>query len=126
MCLYRYDDSASGSVPESEPDPEPEEPGPAGPLYVPVRPGPAHAATLRLFRTAPGIRTAVGFTDAGLLAAVLGADEPWIVLSEPALRALAEAVGVTRLTLDPVLCPHPVRTAAGAPRGNARAVTRAA
>ncbi|WP_426362447.1 hypothetical protein [Streptomyces sp. E-08] len=42
MCLFRYDD-----------DPEPEERHPAGPLYVPVRPG-APAVTVRLTRP-PGV-----------------------------------------------------------------------
>lgn len=34
-----------------EEDPEPSERFPAGPLYVPVRPGPAAACAARLFRT---------------------------------------------------------------------------
>lgn len=136
MCLHAYDndndsaddDSGSGTAPE--PEPEPEEQVPAGPLYVPVRPGPARTAALRLFRTAPGTRTAVAFTGPGPLAAALGPDAPWIVLCESALRALAEPLGVTRLTLDPVLCLPPVRSAAGssagAPLATARPAARAA
>ncbi|GGT90049.1 hypothetical protein GCM10010289_07730 [Streptomyces violascens] len=42
-------------------DPEPCERTPAGPLFVPVRPGPAGCAARR-FRTPLGDRTAVGFT----------------------------------------------------------------
>ncbi|TXS44324.1 hypothetical protein EAO77_34895 [Streptomyces sp. t39] len=132
--MYTYDndttDDDSGSGPAPEPEPEPEEQVPAGPLYVPVRPAPAHAAALRLFRTAPGPRTAVAFTCPGLLAVALGPEASWIVLSESALRALAEPLGVTRLTLDPVLCLPPVRTtadeSAGAPHGTSRPAARAA
>lgn len=81
-------------------DPEPSERVPAGPLYVPVRPGPA-GCSARFFRTPPGERTAVGFTSEERLTATLGADQSWIRLSEPALRALAEPLGVRRLTVDP-------------------------
>ncbi|MEN8651907.1 SAV_915 family protein [Streptomyces sp. 21So2-11] len=119
MCLFLYDD-----------DPEPEERVPAGPLYVPVRPGPAHAA-LRLFRTPLGARTTVGFTNPAMLAAALGRDQDWIVLSEPALRAMAAPLGVNRLTLDPMLTLPAVRTAtaaasAVAPLGAPETSTRAA
>ncbi|WP_405996796.1 SAV_915 family protein [Streptomyces sp. NBC_00829] len=118
MCLFLYDD-----------DPEPEEQVPAGPLCVPVRPGPGRAA-LRLFRTPLGARTAVGFTSPALLAAALGTEQPWIVLSEPALRAMAEPLGVTRLTLDPTLTAPAVRAAvenrSAAPLGATGTTTRAA
>ncbi|MBL1116521.1 hypothetical protein JK364_29630 [Streptomyces sp. 110] len=84
-------------------DPEPDEPVPAGRvLYVPVRPGPAGSA-LRVFRTPHGGRTAVGFSTRRRLTAVLGARQPWIRLGEPALRALAEPLGATSLTVDPRL-----------------------
>ncbi|WP_405982433.1 SAV_915 family protein [Streptomyces sp. NBC_00158] len=89
MCLFQYDD-----------DPEPEERVPAGLLHVPVRPGAAEVA-VRMFRTPLGARTAVGFTDPGLLAAVFGAEQPFIRLSEQALRAMAEPLGVELLTVDP-------------------------
>lgn len=39
-------------------DPEPSERVPAGPLFVPVRPGPAGGCPARLFRTPLGGRTA--------------------------------------------------------------------
>ncbi|MER5760568.1 SAV_915 family protein [Streptomyces sp. NPDC002082] len=81
-------------------DPEPSEPVPAGPLYVPVRPGPA-GCSARFYRTPPGERTAVGFTSEARLTATLGTHQSWIRLSEPALRALAEPLGVGRLTVDP-------------------------
>lgn len=82
-------------------DPEPSERFPAGPLYVPVRPGPGAACAARLFRTPLGDRTAVGFTSSRQLAATLGPDQPWIRLAEPALRALTAPLGVTTVTVDP-------------------------
>ncbi|MFD8985512.1 SAV_915 family protein [Streptomyces sp. NPDC059564] len=96
-------------------DPEPCEPVPAGPLHVPVRPGPA-GCTARFFRTPPGERTAVGFTSVERLTATLGADQPWIRLSEPALRALARPLGIGLLTVDPQLC-APATTPEPAPAG---------
>ncbi|MFE6622703.1 SAV_915 family protein [Streptomyces sp. NPDC057740] len=84
----------------SDEDPEPSDRFPAGPLYVPVRPGPA-ACAARLFRTPLGDRTAVGFTSLRRLTATLGPDQPWIRLAEPALRALTAPLGVTTVTVDP-------------------------
>ncbi|MEU3403346.1 SAV_915 family protein [Streptomyces sp. NPDC006670] len=110
MCLFTYED-----------DPEPEERVPAGPLYVPVRPGTGEVA-VRLFRTPLGARTAVGFTRAERLAAVLGAGHPWIRLSEPALRALAEPLGVASLTVDPSLTAPAAAPTVGAPTGAAGTV----
>ncbi|WP_438310241.1 SAV_915 family protein [Streptomyces sp. HUAS TT3] len=89
MCLFQYDD-----------DPEPEERILAGPLYVPVRPGGAEVV-VRLFRTPLGARTSVGFTSPDRLAATLGAEQPWVRLSESALRSMAEPLGVSLLTVDP-------------------------
>ena len=81
-------------------DPEPSDRFPAGPLFVPVRPGPSGCAA-RLFRTPLGDRTAVGFTTRRRLAATLGPDQAWIRLCEPALRALTVPLGVTTVTVDP-------------------------
>ncbi|WP_328907212.1 hypothetical protein OG230_31885 [Streptomyces sp. NBC_00234] len=93
-------------------DAEPGEPSPAGLLCVPVRPG-AEGCVTRLFRTPVGGRTAVAFTDADRLTAVLGAAQPWIVLAEPALRALMEPLGIHELRIDPVLtAPTPAVTIA--------------
>ncbi|MEU8465312.1 SAV_915 family protein [Streptomyces sp. NPDC029003] len=103
-------------------DPEPCERVPAGPLLVPVRPGPA-GCTARFFRTAPGERTAVGFTTAERLRATLGADQPWIRLSEPALRALARPLGIRLVTVDPQLC---APAAGPAPAGAAAPTVAAA
>ncbi|MFF0425346.1 SAV_915 family protein [Streptomyces sp. NPDC004520] len=107
MCLFQYDD-----------DPEPEEPDPAGPLYAPVRPG-GRAVAVRVFRTPLGTRTAVGFTTVERLTATLGAEQPWIRLSEPVLRSLAEPLGIELLTVDPTLTAPAVTgpsTTARAPR----------
>ncbi|MEE4545270.1 SAV_915 family protein [Streptomyces sp. V4-01] len=81
-------------------DPEPSRARPAGLLYVPVRQGPS-GCSARFFRTSLGGRTAVGFTSPERLTATLGAGQAWISLSEPALRALAEPLGVGALTVDP-------------------------
>ncbi|WDN54691.1 SAV_915 family protein [Streptomyces clavuligerus] len=82
---------------------DPDEPRPAGPLYVPVRLGSAGGRQLRFLRTSLGVRTAVGFTSPERLTAALGARQRWIRLAEPALRALAEPLGVTTVTVDPRL-----------------------
>ncbi|MEU8887700.1 SAV_915 family protein [Streptomyces sp. NPDC048442] len=87
-------------------DADPDEPGPAaggGALYVPVRLGSAGGRHLRFLRTPLGHRTAVGFSSAARLGDVLGAQQPWVRLGEPALRALAAPLGVTVLTVDPQL-----------------------
>lgn len=90
-------------------DADPDEPRPAGPLFVPVRFGSAGGRQLRYMRTPLGVRTAVGFTSERRLAGVLGAEQAWMRLAEPALRALSEPLGVTRVTVDPQLtAPAPV------------------
>jgi hypothetical protein len=50
-----------------------------------------------------GERTAVGFSSRRRLAAVLGEAQQSVVMAEPALRALAAELGVSRLTVDPQL-----------------------
>ncbi|MEJ8660698.1 MULTISPECIES: SAV_915 family protein [Streptomyces] len=82
---------------------DPDEPRPAGPLFVPVRLGSAGGHQLRFMRTPLGVRTAVGFTSERRLTAVLGSTQTWIRLAEPALRALSEPLGVTAVTVDPQL-----------------------
>ncbi|MER8029828.1 SAV_915 family protein [Streptomyces bauhiniae] len=91
-------------------DPDPPDRLPAGPLYVPVRPGFSGCA-VRYFRTPLGGRTAVGFTSENRLTGTLGPGQAWVRLGEPALRALAAALGVTTLTVDPTFtapAPAPV------------------
>ncbi|MGI5394365.1 SAV_915 family protein [Streptomyces sp. CA-251251] len=106
--------------PLSGEDPEPPEPSPAGPLYVPVRPGPSGSA-LRLFRTPLGRRTAVAFTSERGLAATLGADQAWIRLGEPALRALTAPLALTTVTVDPQFTAPAVAPTGAAPAGPAPA-----
>jgi hypothetical protein len=72
-------------------------------LYVPVRRGPAGGVVIRLWRTPVGTRTAVAFTSDRLLRSVLGPTQVWIRLSEAALRRMAEPLGATYLTIDPLL-----------------------
>ncbi|WP_046731394.1 SAV_915 family protein [Streptomyces humi] len=96
-----------------EDDPEPSDRHPAGPLYVPVRPGPSGCAA-RLFRTPLGDRTAVGFTSERGLTATLGPGQAWIRLAEPALRALTAPLGIITVTVDPQFtapAPRPVKPA---------------
>ncbi|MFI1092012.1 SAV_915 family protein [Streptomyces sp. NPDC020917] len=62
-----------------------------------------------MFRTPLGGRTAVGFTTHRRMTDVLGRDQACTRLSVPALRALAEPLGVTTLTVDPQLAAPPVR-----------------
>ncbi|MCX5107641.1 hypothetical protein OOK13_03695 [Streptomyces sp. NBC_00378] len=82
-------------------DPDPLRPSRTGALFVPVRPGPVgHCA--RLFRTPLGVRTAVAFTDDRRLTRTLGQHQPWIRLSEPAVRALVAPLGVVDLLVDPL------------------------
>ena len=115
-------------------DPEPEEQGPAARLCVPARPV-AHGFTIRLFLTPVGDRTAAAFTSPERLRAVLGAEHPWIPLSEPALRALVRPLGIRTLTFDPALSaptpsaaatppPAPTSTPAPAPGRPLSALTR--
>jgi hypothetical protein len=75
-------------------------------LYVPVRQGPA-GHVVRLWRTPFGSRTAVAFTSDRRLRSVLGPTQPWIKLSESALRAMAEPLGARHLTVDPLLTARP-------------------
>ncbi|MCW2879487.1 MAG: hypothetical protein JWQ95_3587 [Sphaerisporangium sp.] len=69
-------------------------------LVVPVREGDA-MMSLRLFRTAAGKRTAVAFTSPSSLAGVLGTEQRWIRLSEPALRHMLADLDVIALVIDP-------------------------
>jgi hypothetical protein len=105
-------------------DPEPSDRFPAGPLYVPVRPGPSGCAA-RLFRTPLGDRTAVAFTSEHRLTATLGPDQAWIRLAEPALRALTAPLGIATVTVDPLFtAPAPAPVAQDV-KGSTAAVTRA-
>ncbi|WP_329578888.1 hypothetical protein OG500_10195 [Kitasatospora sp. NBC_01250] len=110
-------------APEEPPDTAVVRPGPihAGRTryYVPVRevpPGHAGVAqVLRLFRQRDGSRCAVAFSSPGALHALLGAAQPSAELTEAALRALTEPLGVHRLVLDPKLVAPPAPPDAAAP-----------
>ncbi|MFE5486020.1 SAV_915 family protein, partial [Streptomyces sp. NPDC056527] len=104
MCLFQYAD-----------DPEPEEQVPAGPLYVPVRPGSGTETVIRLFRTPLGARTAVGFTRTSRLTEVLGEAQPYIRLSESVLRTLCVPLGADLVTVDPTLSAPAVPTTTHTP-----------
>jgi hypothetical protein len=70
--------------------------------------------TLRLFRDRDGVRCAVAFSSPGLLAEVLGPQQRWIPLAEPALRALLRPLDVHHLIQDPGMVARPVRPRHGA------------
>ncbi|WP_111169843.1 SAV_915 family protein [Spongiactinospora gelatinilytica] len=76
---------------------------PAQPFYVPIRAGRV-AAALRLFRTVAGERTAVAFSSPALLTKVLGSEQSWIRLSEPALRRMLDGLDIAGIVIDPAGC----------------------
>ncbi|CAL9332517.1 hypothetical protein GCM10010423_41830 [Streptomyces levis] len=96
---------------------EPPDRFPAGPLYVPVRPGPnGYGYVVRLFRSPLGVRTTVGFTCERRLTATLGPGQRWIRLAEPALRAMTAPLGITTVTVDPLFAaPAPALAPVPAP-----------
>jgi hypothetical protein len=53
----------------------------------------------------------VAFTSDRRLRSALGPCQPWIRLSESALRRLAEPLGAASLTVNPVLFGRPLREA---------------
>ncbi|WP_081937746.1 SAV_915 family protein [Streptosporangium roseum] len=69
------------------------------PLYVPVREG--AFISLRLFKTASGKSAAAAFSSPARLARVLGADQRWIRLSEPALRSMIGDLAGVGIVIDP-------------------------
>jgi hypothetical protein len=88
-------------------------------LFVPAKRGPAGAVVL-LWRTPVGNRTAVAFTSEQRLRSVLGPTQPWIRLSEAALRRMAEPLGARQLTVDPVLTARPPASLSGPGRPEPR------
>lgn len=87
-------------------------------LYVPLH-DVACGVALRYFHDQAGSRCAIGFTDLGRLAEVLGPDQTYYHLTPRAVRELTDAAGVTTLIVDPVRIarhqgrPTAFRTAAG-------------
>ncbi|WP_354643767.1 SAV_915 family protein [Kitasatospora camelliae] len=92
--------------------------------YVPVR-RTGTAAVLRFFRRGDGRRCAVGFGSAEVLTALLGPAQASVTLTEPALRGLAEPLGVRLLVFDPALvAPQAAPAVPAAPPGSRGAVPR--
>ncbi|MFH8383445.1 SAV_915 family protein [Kitasatospora sp. NPDC018058] len=77
--------------------------------------GTGSTTALRLFRLRDGRRCAVGFSSPEALAALLGPDQAYTEIGEPALRDLTAPLGVDTLVLDPRLVAPPVSVPA-APR----------
>ncbi|MQS15474.1 hypothetical protein F7Q99_25190 [Streptomyces kaniharaensis] len=75
---------------------------------------------LRLFRLRDGRRCAVGFTTPEALTALLGPDQAYVELGEPALRELTAPLGVDALVLDPRLVAPPVAATPLAPTPTAQ------
>lgn len=69
-------------------------------LVVPVHTGPG-MASLRCGRLPGGERVGIAFTSQAGLAEVMGAGQPWIRLSAPAMRDMLAPLGVTRIQVDP-------------------------
>ncbi|GAB6902746.1 hypothetical protein JCM9957A_58380 [Kineosporia succinea] len=78
-------------------------------LFVPTRVGPTGLHVVRVLRSAGGGRTAIAFTDPGLLLEVMGPGHTWTTLSRAALLSLVEPLGVVDLALDPQLVAGPNR-----------------
>jgi len=70
-------------------------------LYVPLHDA-AGAVALRYFHDQAGSRCAIGFTDLGRMAELLGPDQTYYRLTPRAVRELTDAAGVTMLIVDPV------------------------
>jgi hypothetical protein len=73
-----------------------------GQMIVPVRTV-SGMVSLRCGRLPAGERVGIAFTTEAHLAAVMGAGQPWIQVSERALREMLEPLGVTRVQVDPGL-----------------------
>ncbi|MGW4897164.1 SAV_915 family protein [Kitasatospora sp. NPDC004240] len=71
--------------------------------HVPVMDDGSAARRLRFFRLRDGRRCAIGFSSAEALTELLGPGQAIAELSEPALRALTDPLGVHTLVLDPRL-----------------------
>lgn len=91
------------------------EPPDTGRLYAPLLDA-ACGLRLALFQDRHGDRCAVGFTSAQQLERVLGSGYTVWPLGRRVLRELAEARGVERILIDPVLAAAPVEPAAESAR----------
>ncbi|WP_433336039.1 SAV_915 family protein [Spirillospora sp. CA-294931] len=84
-------------------------------LIVPVRVC-GGAAVLRTGRLdSGGERCGIAFTARDRLRAVLGPEQPWIEMAEPALRSTLRQMGIGRIRVDPMLVsPRPLMPALSA------------
>jgi hypothetical protein len=71
-------------------------------LVVPVRTR-SGMASIRCGRLSTGQPVGVAFTSEDRLASVMGAGQPWIRLSQAAMKEMLEPLGVTRIQVDPGL-----------------------
>lgn len=83
-------------------------------LCVPVRET-ACGFVLRTFRDRDGSRCAVAFSSEERLRAVLGDQQSWLPLAEPALRGMSRPLGIEALVLDPNMIAPTVRETSPAP-----------
>ncbi len=72
-------------------------------MVVPVRTGSGMVCCLRCGRLPTGERVGIAFTTEANLAAVMGAGQPWIHISEQAMEEMLAPLGVTRIQVDPGL-----------------------
>ncbi len=84
-----------------------EEPPDTERLYVPLHDA-ACGVALRYFHDQDGSRCAIGFTELGRMAELLGPDQAYYRLTARSVRELAGPAGVTTLVVDPVrITEHP-------------------
>ncbi|MEU5911369.1 SAV_915 family protein [Micromonospora sp. NPDC047527] len=81
---------------------------------VPVRDLPGRQVrTVRTGRSPQGQRVGIAFTRVELLAAAMGADQPWEELCESALRGMLRPLGIDRIQVDPLLVAPPLGEGVG-------------
>ena len=71
-------------------------------MVVPVR-AVSGMVSLRCGHLPTGERVGIAFTTEAHLAAVMGAGQPWIHLSDQAMEQMLAPLGVTRIQVDPGL-----------------------
>jgi hypothetical protein len=71
-------------------------------LVVPVR-SRSGMASIQCSRLPTGQAVGVAFTSENRLTSVMGAGQPWIRLSEQAMKDMLEPLGVSRIQVDPGL-----------------------
>jgi hypothetical protein len=71
-------------------------------MVVPVRAG-SETVCLQCGRLPTGERVGIAFTTQARLAGVMGAGQPWIRLSDQAMKEMLASAGVARIQVDPGL-----------------------